>query len=292
MNPSGMNNSTDNGAAISYDDIVNNLGDLPSLPAVVMELLNSIDQEDIDISVLAKKVSHDQALTAKTLRLANSSLYGLQVKVTTIQQAITYLGFQTTRNLITAAAVTGCFPEGLCAGFDDKAFWRHSIATAACAKVLARQIRFNQDYAFTAGLLHDIGRLVLVTSFPQQFAQAIAYRALHDCTMLEAERTVLGTDHVQAGLALAEHWNFSDTMRLAIGGHHDPEAPGAGFLASIIHVADAVVYALDLAQVADDIVPKISTVAWGALGLDEDAYLQLFRETELQYQEITTVLLA
>ena len=96
---------------LTLDDIVAHLDDLPSLPAVVMELLNSIDQEDVDISVLAKKVSYDQALTAKTLRLANSSHYGLQVKATTIQQAITYLGFQTTRSLITSAAITGCFPE-------------------------------------------------------------------------------------------------------------------------------------------------------------------------------------
>jgi putative nucleotidyltransferase with HDIG domain len=277
---------------LTYDDVVRNLDDLPSLPAVVMELLNSIDQDDIDISVLAKKVSYDQALTAKTLRLANSSLYGLQVKVTTIQQAITYLGFQTTRNLITAAAVTGCFAEGHCPGFDHKAFWRHSIATAACAKVLARQMRFNQDYAFTAGLLHDIGRLVLVSCFPNQYSETIAYRDQHDCYLLEAERTVLGVDHVDAGLALAEHWNFSDTMRLAIGGHHDPEAPGAGFLAAIIHVADAIVHALDLAQVQDDLVPPVSTVAWTALGLDEEIYLQLFRETELQYEEISMVLLS
>ncbi|HEX8404108.1 MAG TPA: HDOD domain-containing protein [Duganella sp.] len=277
---------------LSYDDVVRTLDDLPSLPAVVMELLNSIDQDDVDISVLAKKVSYDQALTAKTLRLANSSLYGLQVKVTTIQQAITYLGFQTTRNLITAAAVTGCFAEGHCPGFDHKAFWRHSIATAACAKVLARQMRFNQDYAFTAGLLHDIGRLVLVSCFPNQYSVTIAYRAEHDCYLLEAERKVLGVDHVDAGMALAEHWNFSDTMRLAIGGHHDPEAPGAGFLASIIHVADAIVHALDLAQMRDDLVPPVSTVAWNALGLDEEIYLQVFRETELQYDEISMVLLS
>jgi putative nucleotidyltransferase with HDIG domain len=276
---------------LSYDDVVRTLDDLPSLPAVVMELLNSIDQDDVDISVLARKVSYDQALTAKTLRLANSSLYGLQVKVTTIQQAITYLGFQTTRNLITAAAVTGCFAEGHCPGFDHKAFWRHSIATAACAKVLARQMRFNQDYAFTAGLLHDIGRLVLVSCFPNQYSEAIAWREQHDAYMLDAERTVLGVDHVDAGLALAEHWNFSDTMRLAIGGHHAPEAPGAGFLAAIIHVADAIVHALDLAQVQDDLVPPVSTVAWTALGLDEEIYLQIFRETELQYEEISMVLL-
>ncbi|MYN02503.1 HDOD domain-containing protein [Pseudoduganella sp. DS3] len=279
-------------AALTYDDVVKNLDDLPSLPAVVMELLNSIDQEEVDIAVLAKKVSHDQALTAKTLRLANSSLFGLQVKVTTIQQAITFLGFQSTRNLITAAAVTGCFADKLCPGFDHRSFWRHSIATAACAKVLARHVRFNQDYAFTAGLLHDIGRLVLVSSFPELYAQVIAHQKEHDCYALEAERAVIGIDHVEAGLALAEHWNFSDTMRLAIAGHHEPEKPGAGFLATIIHVADAVVHALDLVQKPDDMVPPVSTVAWQALNLSEDTCLHLFRETELQFEEIAMVLLA
>ncbi len=276
---------------LSLDDIVNKLQDLPSLPAVVMELLTSIDQEDVDISVLARKVSHDQALTAQTLRLANSSVYGLQVKVTTIQQAITFLGFQTTRNLITAAAVTGCFAEGQCAGFNDKAFWRHSIATAACARVLARRMRFNQDYAFTAGLLHDIGRLVLVSTYPERYAEVIAARAAADRELLDAERAILGVDHVTAGVALAAHWNFSDTMRLAIAHHHDPEAPGAGFLATIIHVANAIVHALDVAREDDDLVPPVSSVAWTALGLTEEAYLHVFRETELQFEEIATVLM-
>ncbi|MNR09039.1 HDOD domain protein [compost metagenome] len=158
--------------------------------------------------------------------------------------------------------------------------------------MLARQIRFNQDYAFTAGLLHNIGRLVLVSSFPAHYAQAIAHQAAHDCSLLEAEQAVLGVDHVQAGVALAEHWNFSDTMRLALGNYLQPETPGAGFLASLIHVANAVVCALDLAQAGDDMVPRVSPVAWDALGLGEDAYLQLFRETELRYDEITSALLS
>ena len=276
---------------LSLDDIVGKLQDLPSLPAVVMELLTNIDQEDVDISVLARKVSHDQALTAKTLRMANSSSYGLQVKVTTIQQAITFLGFQTTRNLITAAAVTGCFAAGACAGFNDKAFWRHSIATAACARVLARRMRFNQDYAFTAGLLHDIGRLVLVTTYPARYAEVIAWRAAHDSELIEAERAVLGVDHVMAGTALAAHWNFSDTMRHAIAWHHEPERAGAGFLATIIHVANAIVHALDIAHEDDDLVPPVSPIAWAALGLNEEAYLHVFRETELQFDEISTVLM-
>lgn len=279
-------------SALTLDQVVNSVQDLPSLPAVVMELLSSIEQDDVDISVLAKKVSHDQALTAKTLRLANSSSSGLQVKVTTIQQAITFLGFQTTRNLITAAAVTGCFPSGRCPGFNDKGFWRHSIAVAACARALARRMRFNQDYAFTAGLLHDIGRLVLVTADPQAYAAVLEWHQRNDGRWQDAERAVLGVDHVEAGVALAEHWNFSDTMRQAIAFHHAPDTPGAGFLAAIVHVADAIVHALDIAGDEDERVPRVASVAWDAMGLNEEAYLHLFRETEVQFAEMSAVLMA
>ena len=278
--------------ALSADEILGGVEDLPSLPAVVMELLGSIDQDDIDIGSLAKKVSNDPALTAKTLRLANSSAYGLQVKATTIQQAMTFLGFQATRNLITAAALTGCFPAGRCLGFNDKAFWRHSIATAACARALARRVRFNADYAFTAGLLHDIGRLVLVARFPDRYQAVLSLRDKRDCELIEAERALLGVDHVDAGVALAGHWNFSDTMRQAIAFHHAPEAPGAGFLATIVHVASAVVHALDLAGNPDELAPRVSAVAWTALGMTEEAWLQAFHETELQYEEMTAILMA
>jgi putative nucleotidyltransferase with HDIG domain len=276
---------------LTIEEVQAGLQDLPSLPAVVMELLGSIDQEDVDISVLARKVSLDQALTAKTLRLANSASSGLQVRVTTIQQAITYLGFQATRNLITAAAVTGCFPEGKCPGFDHRSFWRHSIATAACAKVLARRTRLNQDFAFTAGLLHDIGRLVLVTAYPERYNAVLTRRQEDDRQLLELERECLGVDHVMAGTALARHWQFSDTMLHAIAYHHEPEAPGAGFLATIVHVANAIVHALDIARDENELVPPVSMVAWTALGLSQEAYLHVFRETEMQFEEMSNILM-
>jgi HD-like signal output (HDOD) protein len=274
------------------DELTAGLDDLPSLPAVVMELLGSIDQEDADLALLAKKVALDQALTAKTLRLANSSAFGLQVKVTTIQQALTFLGVQATRNLIMAASITGCFPSGRCPAFNDKAFWRLSIATAACARVLARHMHFNPDVAFTAGLLHGIGRLVLVTRYPEQYDAVLRECERVNGDLLETERAMLGVDHVLAGRALAEHWQFSDTLRQAIAFHVQPEMTGAGFLATIVHVASAVAHALDLAGYANEVVPTVSSVAWTALGLSEEAWLQVFRETELQFEEMTAILLA
>lgn len=276
---------------LCVDHVVGRLQDLPSLPAVVLELLTSIDQEDVDISLLARKVSHDQALTAKTLRLANSSTCGLQVKVTTIQQAIAFLGFQATGDLITAVAFTSCFSAGQCAGFDDKAFWRHSIATAACARVRARHLRANQDYAFTAGLPHVIGRLVQISTYPQHYASVIAWRRAHHCDLIEAGGAVLGLDHVMAGVALAEHWNLSEAIWLEVAWHYAPEHAGAGFLATIVHVANAIVHALDMAGDVDDLVPPVSAVAWSALGLGGTAYLRVLRETALQFDEIYTVLM-
>ena len=103
---------------------------------------------------------------------------------------------------------------------------------------------------------------------------------------------MLGVDHVLAGRALAEHWQFSDTLRQAIAFHVQPEMPGAGFLATIVHVASAVAHALDLAGYAREVVPTVSSVAWTALGLSEEAWLQVFRETELQFEEMTAILLA
>jgi putative nucleotidyltransferase with HDIG domain len=277
---------------LAPEQLVQGIHDLPSLPAVVMDLLGSLEQEDIDISVLAKKVAHDPALTAKTLRLANAPAFGLQARVATIQQAVTFLGFQATRNLITAAAITGCFPAGRCPGFDDKAFWRHASASAICARALARRMRFNQDIAFTAGLLHDVGQLVLASSQPAAYGAVLAWRKQQGCCLLQAERAVLGIDHVDAGVALASHWQFSDTLRQAIVRHHDPDTPGAGLLAAIVHVADAIVHALDLAGDEDELVPPLSTVAWEAMGLNEEAYLHLFRETEQQFGEMSAIMTA
>ena len=271
---------------IQFDDVVKQVQALPSLPAVVMELFNSIDQENVDISVLAKKVSHDLALTAKTLRFANSSFYGTSSKVTTIQQAITLLGVDNLRNLITVAAISVSFPENICAGFNFKTFWRHSIATAICAKLLARHLHVNTDYAFTSGLLHDIGRLVLVTRFPDHYAATLAYRAANDCYLLEAERAVLGIDHVVAGHALAIHWNFSEIMQAAIVEHHEPESADRDLLVSIIHVANSIVHGLDLGNDDDDLVPPVSLVAWNNLALSEQIYRQVFRETEQQFKQL------
>lgn len=277
-------------STLALADVIKNIRDLPSLPVVVMDVLRSFEQRDANISVLADKVARDQALAAKTLRLANSSFYGLQRKVTTIQQAITILGFDSVRTLITAAAVIDKFGCSKHAFFDAKAFWRHAIGTALCAKMLARQLNLNQDYAFISGLLHDIGKLVLVSRFPQEYANAVAHQQAHDCFATEAERAVLGLDHPTVGRALAEHWKFPLTMQKAIANHHAPEDSDIGDIPALVHVADAIAHALGLSHDDDDLVPVLDERAWKSMNLGTDAFTRICRGTEAEFEEACQIL--
>ncbi|MBC3808579.1 HDOD domain-containing protein [Undibacterium seohonense] len=275
---------------ISLEEVINKLNDLPSLPEITTEMLNDLNNEDISLDSLIEKVSMDQALAAKVLKLANTSYYGANSKVVTIQQAVSLLGTEHLKNLIRTTIFTNHLPHAQCRGFDSKAYWRHNIATAICAELISRTLHMKHDFAFTAGLLHDIGRLVLVMKFPKKYEQVITCAKESDCSLLDAERAVLGVDHVAVGLILALQWNFSDAIQDAIRGHHSPEDKDLNSLASIVHVANSIVHALDLSEVEDELVPPISQFAWDNLGLNEEAYISIFHETELRFEAMNQIL--
>ncbi|WP_058051276.1 HDOD domain-containing protein [Janthinobacterium sp. Ant5-2-1] len=276
---------------LSVEHIIRQIQELPSLPVVVLELLSSMDQDDTDVHVLAQKIELDQALAAKTLRIANSSFYGMQSKVTSIPQAVSVLGFHSIRTVVTACALTGSFAP-VSGGFDFQAFWRHSLATAIAARLLAPHLRVNPETAFTAGLLHDLGTLVLVTRFPAEHALVRSYRQAHDCQMADAELAVIGIDHAQVGSALAAYWKFPETIQQAVADHHAIDRLEAGGLPLAVHLANAVALALDLAGVDDALVPPLSPVGWRSVALDEQAWLALLEQTERTFDEMSRIMLA
>lgn len=271
-------------------DIVRTLRDLPALPTVLVQLIHSFDDPNINVDLVAERVSRDQALSAKTLRLANSSFYGLQCKVRTIQQAITVLGFDCVRSMITSAGIIDNLMPDNRSSFDFKRFWQHSIATALCARRLAGLSNLNQELGFMCGLLHDIGTLVLVTKFPSQLAAADAYRKQHDCNQLEAELHVLGTDHAAVGSALAEYWKFPLLLQRAIASHHCPLRQDLGGMPSVVHVANAIVHALDLCARDDEAVPPLEEAAWDSLCIAPRSLHQVFHATETGFEEACLVL--
>jgi len=276
---------------VQLDDMVKKIKDLPTLPEVAMEMLQNLEDEESSLDMVTEKIAMDHSITAKLLRLANSSYYGNNSKVVTLQQATAMLGVKNVKNLIRLTTLANKFPTANCPAFNFKAFWRHSIATAVCAEQISRTLHMKHDFAFTAGLLHDIGRLVLVTCYPTNYDEVLRYQERTESHLIDAERSIMHIDHVDAGLALAIHWNFSEAVCDAIRGHHQPEQENLNALASVVHIANVIVHALDLSQDQNDRLPLLSQAAWDTLGLGEADYLSIFHETEMRFDSLNQIVL-
>lgn len=275
---------------LSLDEILAEIRQLPSLPAVVTDLIRTMNNEAVGIDELADGIAKDQALTARVLRVANSPFYGVQQKVATIHDAIVVLGFRAVGSLVTAASVTRYFAPPAGVGFDLYRFWRHSIGVALGARILARGTGLSPEAAFTAGLLHDIGRLLLVTTRPGIYQEVMAYRAAHDCLLFHAEQHVLGFDHAAAGEALAARWRFPPDITRTVAQHH-VSGPGPGCsLADIVHVADILAHALDLGGDPDTLVPHLEAAVWERIGLGWAGLPPLLAEVEREHDSYCALL--
>ena len=270
--------------------IVRHVRDLPAMPAVVAEVIASLSSEDVDAFALADRIALDQALTAKVLRLANSSFYGLPSRVTSVRQALSILGLRSVRTVVTACAITGRFTRSS-GGLDFDAFWRHSVAAALGARLLALECGANQELAFTAALLHDVGKLVMATALPEKNEQMLAYRREHECDGVEAERAVFGIDHAAIGRELAASWRFPEIIVDSVGQHHDVDAPSTPLVTTIVHVASTVAHALDLAGVEDEMVSALSSPGWRRLALSEAQTDGLFAQVEATFADTCEILL-
>lgn len=281
---------------LTLEEILADIRQLPSLPAVVGELIRTLDNESAGIEQLAEGIAKDQSLAARALRVANSPFYGIQHKVASIHDAIVILGFRAVGSLVMAASVTSYFKPPPEVDFDPTRFWRHGIGVALCARALAREVGLDTETAFTAGLLHDIGVLMLLTTRPEHYAAVLAARHERDCALVEAERDLLGFDHAAAGAALAERWRLPDEIARAVAQHHAPE-PGRDAaarlsLADVVHVANALAHALDLAGDPDALVPGLDAAAWRRIGLAERRLRDLLPDIEREHEGYCAMLAA
>lgn len=253
---------------------------LPALPRVVMELIESLRDEDCDVDRIASQIARDPGISAKTLRLANSSFFGLQRSVASVDQAVTVLGFSAVRNIATTAGLMRSAEALPARALDLDAFWRHSLATALCARELASRSLQNAALAYTCGLLHDLGKLVLDSAVPDMYAallQASSYRAE---PTVQSERSFLGVDHAQAGREVLRHWQFPSEIQDAVALHHscDETLPP---MAALVMAADAVVQAMDVVPTTWAAVPVMAPDLWDQLGLGEEQIVHVMQQSNL-----------
>jgi putative nucleotidyltransferase with HDIG domain len=211
---------------------------LPTLPLVASRLLEAIADPVARSEEIARIVALDPALTARTLRLANSDFYGFPRKVGTVDLAVVVLGANTVRDLVLSAAV---FQTIGAAGDDLRALWDHAMATGVAARALADRAGYRlAGEAYAAGVLHDVGKVALRQSFPDRFEAVIALARDQRLSIADAERGVLGSDHAEVGGWLAERWGLPADLVEAIACHHGPDRATVNpELANLTHLANA-----------------------------------------------------
>ncbi len=199
------------------DQILKKIKELPPLPLVVQKLLQVMDDENSSANDISEVLNSDQAMASRVLKLVNSSFYGLSGKVTTVPRAIVILGVAAMRNLALGLGITKVLAKAGTGPLQEK-FWDHSIAAAAACEVLARHTKTTiPEEAFVAGLLHDIGHLVLLMAVPDEFQEAMA---MGPSNMVDNEKKLIGMAHTRAGQKLLLQWKLPKMFCEAVRFHH------------------------------------------------------------------------
>lgn len=195
------------------------LADLPPLPTSLSEVVQALRTGDLSSERCIELIERDPALAARCLRLANSPFYGRPGKIGSVYGAVTMLGLRTVMSLLTAVSLQHAFKPEHCPGFQLDVYWRHAMGVAMTASVLAPRLGLDPSEAFLAGLLHDIGELMLVVLQPD--AQEEIRRRVRSGEMAEVvEQEVLAIDHVALGASIAQQWHFPQAIVDAIADHH------------------------------------------------------------------------
>lgn len=268
------------------DDFFNSIAALPSLPKVVLEVMQMLDQEDVKLQALAHKVEHDAVIAAKVIKMANSSYYGATRTIKTIDDAIAVLGLAKLRTLVVASGVTGSVAP--MPGLDLQGFWRHSLVTAGISREIARELEQNAELAYLAGLLHNIGGLLMQMVFPKISAEV---KALCEVSTAEErqriEHEAIGFDHCQIAEELANRWNFPQELSRILRYYATPFDKSAGELAPVVYLAAHIAGGLESGDGAEAILQNLNADVAHVLNINATgwearmaAYQALVQEAE------------
>jgi putative nucleotidyltransferase with HDIG domain len=240
--------------ALDVRDTISRISGLPTLPAVLGQILEALSDPDSSALDLGKHIAADQSLSATLLRQVNSAYYGFYRRITDVKDAVVILGFREVQNMVMAATAFRTFPRGR-SEYDRARLWRHSLASAMAAERVAKRVGLQLEGGyFSAGLLHDIGKVALDSMLPEHFDEAVKLALEQGKPLYEVEPIVFGLDHAEVGGVLGEHWNLPPILVEAIRRHHQPEtALLSPELAQVTAVANHLAY---LADFGDSVNPE------------------------------------
>jgi HD-like signal output (HDOD) protein len=237
-------------AIVNLREKIQGIIHLPSLPAIAMEVISIIENPKTNVHTLSQLISKDQVLASKVLKIANSPFYGYAKTISTIDFAIVILGFETLKEVVMSISVTSHLSKNVSKDFDINSFWNHSIASSVTARELAKNIGYRiLGEAFVAGLIHDLGLLILNQYFCKEFAEVVNLIKNDGLRLTEAEVKVYGVTHDEVGSWLAQRWNFPKQLIEAMRYHHNPGFASINKqLSAIIHYSEYLAQRIDSCQ--------------------------------------------
>lgn len=273
-----------------YQRIIQDLGQIPTMPTIAARVMQIVNDPHSSAEDVAKFISRDVALTSKVLRLANSAFYGIPRTISSVNSAIVILGFNTIRSLVLSASVLKVFPAkpGL-VSFDRKAFWKHSfmvgIASRMVAQIYRKKRLVDMETAFSAGLLHDVGKLILEQYSNEEYLPVLKAAKEKRIPLVMAEKSMLGLTHADVSGMLVDKWQMPNELRGPIVYHHGPgEEKVSQELASIIHFANHLCHLKGSGCMVDEVYAPFQPEAETFLGLGRSQD-DLLAELETHIQE-------
>jgi HD-like signal output (HDOD) protein len=254
------------------EDFFNSIVSLPSLPKVVQEVMRLLSSDEVDIHILASTLEQDAVIAAKVLKMANSSFYGVTRAVKNIDDAVAILGLAKLRSLVVACGVTGAITH--VPGLDLKRFWCHSLVAASISREIAKQSGEDVEVAYIAGLLHNIGDLLIHMVFPATSAEVDALCADVSAEQRQAvEREVIGLDHCQIGEELAIRWSFPQEIARVLRYYATPLDNSACTVSPIVYAAVHITQGLARGDAADIIADGLNADIVLRLHINSDEWL-------------------
>ena len=241
--------------------------ELPAMPQVASRVLALMEDPKTSAMDLQRVISTDPGLTTRVLKIANSAFYSTGRSVETVSAAVVRMGFQTLRSLVVAACVQGLYRR---VGLAEQKLWEHAVGVAATAHVLAQTLGMPRlEEAFTAGLLHDVGKSVLHQGDPDRYAQVMEQVYNEGAWAHEVEMEIYGFTHAQVGGVVIRRWRLPEALEQVVWGHHDPSRVDAAYrdMAALVHVADLVCLGMGVGIQTPRPVPLYDSGAAQALAL-------------------------
>jgi len=242
--------------------LLNSLDELPTLPSVFFTVNKMLSDPRTSAIDIGDAISLDQVMASKVLKLANSSFYGFTSRVNTIPHAVAVLGFSSTKNIVLTTSVLSTLNlKTKIKGFSLADFWKHSAAVGTIAKLIANEsYPQKREEAFVAGLLHDIGKLILAICAPEYFAETLKLAISKECLFLDVEKEVVGISHPEIVAYINNKWNLPEEISEVIINHHKDvyDADIYALLTAIVQLADVLARGLQFGHACDYSMPIIS----------------------------------